>query len=156
MTQEELNLRIRRNHALPKNIKAQLEKSSLEYLRKIAAMDPDDIIARTKKLMATDSYKSEIESDYYADQMAWLVDYTDGDLYEIETCLQVHRLFSKIGVEIKLDQAHYVWDYVSDNACAQWLCKGDDIECWSAILADFIFNQPKNIEEGIFRNESNS
>lgn len=60
--------------------------------------------------------------------------------YEIETSYQVRRLFKeKAGIEISLKLAYYIWDYVSDEVCASWLCHEDDDEAWKRIIS-FILN----------------
>lgn len=116
-------------------------------------MNPDDIITRANKIMeywTGDKMDSYMGADYYntrklsgEEQLRWT--YTD-DFEEVETCLQVYRLFKRIGVEITLQQAHFIWAFISDYMCAQWLCKDDDESCWSAILANFLFNQPIEVE----------
>lgn len=154
--QEETNLQILRRWAMPNEIRTKLKTSSLKSYRKIATMNPDDIIARAKKIMeywTGNKMDSYMGTEYYntselssKDQLLRVWVYTN-DFEDIETCLQVYRLFKRIGVEITLQQAEFVWSYISDKLMARWLCKYDDIECWMSILISFLFDQPTEVEE---------
>ena len=156
MTRDELSTKIMLGYALPISIKRHYEKSDISYLNKIASTDPEDIIKRAKSVMkywtgenmneymGTDIYTLKLLPKHYIPNtpLQWANFVTD-DYEELETVLQVYRLFRRIGVNITLLQAHFVWAYVSDSSCAQWLCKMDDEDAWSDILSNFLFNQPK-------------
>lgn len=161
--QEELDTRIRLAYALPAYIKKSFQDSKFKSLNKIAATNPEDIIKRAQKVMqywspekmneymGTDIYSLELSGapDF---QLEWARFVTD-DYEDIEIVLQVYRLFKRIGVEISLLQAEFVWSYLSDVVCAQWLCKSDDESVWSDILTDFLYNQPKEVEEELTKGD---
>lgn len=83
------------------------------------------------------SLQNNNKSDYLKAQLDWA--FKQGDLYELETLLQIKRLFNDIGLDITLMCAQEIWLCVSDEYSAQWLSKSDDDECWWLIICNWLY-----------------
>ena len=157
-------------YALPYELREKYKASELEHLHKIATMDPHDIITRAKKVIEC---WTEDKMNDYLDKFTIATDRINSCMYDLdwvdhntntkeqlEICLQVFRLFMRIGIEIRLYQAYFIWCYVSNATLTNnpfcecgWFPKQDDTPCWSLILKNFLYNQPKEVEEELTKGD---
>lgn len=169
MNQEELDKKLQllyvidreEKDALIKN-KSELDSDYRSFAEKIYSKSNEEILSdiekriselTTKFIYQVFEYKSELCSsdncERYASQLELLeeslLEFSD-DFEEIEQHLQICRLFKRIGININLIQAYYIWEYVSDAACAQWLGKEEDNITWWKILTDWVYNQKEELK----------
>lgn len=164
---------VKKVYDLPEELRTRFNTSVVDRLINITSMDSRGITSRAEKVI---EYWSEDKMNEYLAKYS-IADPIDRKMYDlnwvnhntsskelIEICLQIYRLFKRIGIEIPLYKAYFIWCYVANNVytntpfrrCGKWIPKRDNTVCWVLILESFIFNQPKDIEEEIFGSESNS
>lgn len=65
--------------------------------------------------------------------------------YEMETCLQIIRIFEEgLCILINLVQAYHIWTEVSNSVCASWLCKEDDNNALLRIVTGWVYEYGYN------------
>lgn len=62
------------------------------------------------------------------------------EIYQMETVLQIMRLFERCDINITPAQAEFMWSVCSDEVFASWLCNEDDEHTWKMILIEMITN----------------
>lgn len=160
MSQKELDKKLQLHYVIDRKKKdaiiTNVPKENLEYksfVERIYSKSNEEILSDIKNKVDELTpefmskyicgYNSELYSENcierYNAQTKWLLEFAD-DFYEMEQLLQICRLFKRIGVDINVAQASHIWIYISDNACAQWLCKEDDDTTWWMILTDWVYN----------------
>lgn len=158
-------------YTLPGELRERFNTSGIERLLRMTSMDPKDILARAEKVI---EYWTEDKMNEYLAKYTTAVDPINSCMYDldwvdhntntkeqIEICLQVYRLFKRVGIEIRLYQAYFIWCYVTNNTftntpflkCDLMIPKRGDTDCWGLILESFIFGQSEELEREIFKNE---
>lgn len=152
MQKDDLYKQIELNHVMSNDTKEfirkhRTDKAALDLLDKSQEEIQEDIrkkVATLTKEYLKEEYRSIIPDNFeklvLIEQIAILFeDYINYDTEELETVLQVYRLFTHAGIKINLIQAADIWSDVSDAVCASWLMKSEDDSTWLSILTDWVY-----------------